>query len=78
MQSANCASTRQLKICWWMALLSLWGYTGMEKGQMDEAQKRNMFIYIKTKKMSVYIKQVNWLKDNCLLKLKQNGWWRGR
>ena len=75
MQSANCASARRLKMCWWMALLSLWGHTGMEKREMDEAEERNMFRHIQTKKMCVYIKQVNWLKCNCLLKLKQNSWW---
>ena len=26
------------------------GHTGVEKGQMDEAQKRNMFRHIKTEK----------------------------
>ena len=42
-KSANCAPARRLKMCWRMALLSLWGHTGMEKRQMDEAQKRRHF-----------------------------------
>ena len=71
MQSANCVPARRLKMCWWIALPSLWGHTGMEKRQTDEAQKLNMFRHIQTKKC-VYIKEVNWLKGNCLLKLKQN------
>ena len=44
----------RLKMCWWMALLSLRGHTGMEKKQMDETQKRKMFRHIQTKKC-VYI-----------------------
>ena len=74
MQSANCAPTRRLKMCWLIALLSLSGYTGMKKRQMDEAQKRNMFRDIQTK-IYVYVKQGNWLKGNHMLKLKQNSWW---
>ena len=50
----------------------------MEKRQMDVTQKRNMFRHIQTKKMCIYVKQVNWLKDNCMFTLKQNGWWKGR
>ena len=60
-----------------MALISLWEHTGMKKRQMDEAQKRNMFRHIQTKKI-VYVKQVNWLKGSCMFKLKQYGWWRGK
>ena len=50
MESVNCAPARRVKICWWLALLKLWRHTGVEKGQMDEAQKRNMFRHIKTEK----------------------------
>ena len=54
MQSAYWEPARRLKMCWWMALLSLGGHTGMEKRQMVEIQKRNMFRHIQTKKC-VYI-----------------------
>ena len=59
---------------WRMALLSLWGHTWMEKRQMDDSQKRNILRQNQTKKC-VLVKQVNWLKGNCVLKMKENGWW---
>ena len=33
-----------------MALLSLLGHAGLEKRQMDEDQKQDIFIHIETKK----------------------------
>ena len=29
-------------------------------------------------KNCVHMKNMNWLKGNCLLKLQQDGWWQGR
>ena len=40
---SNCVPARRLN------LLSLWGHTELEKRQMDEAQKRNIFRHIQTK-----------------------------
>ena len=37
------------KMCWRMALLSLYGHTGMEKRLIDEVQTRNTFKHNQTK-----------------------------
>ena len=49
------------------ALLSL----ATRWGRMKHETKRNLFRHIQIEKMSSYVRQVNWLKDNCVLKLKQ-------
>ena len=56
-----------------MALLSL----AARWGRMKHETKQNLFRHIQIEKMYFYVKQVNWLKGNCVLKLKQkqNGWW---
>ena len=43
MKSVNSALAKRLKMSWRMALLSLYGHTGMEKRLMDEVQTRNTF-----------------------------------
>ena len=38
-QSTNFAPARQLKVCWWIALLSLWEHSGMNRWQKNETCK---------------------------------------
>ena len=66
-----CAPARWLKMCW-MALLSLANWWGTWKKTQNET-----YSYIfKLKNLCMCVKQVNWLRGDCALQLKQNDWWR--
>ena len=47
-----------------------------QMGHMKHETKGNIFQHIQN--VCIYLEQVSWLKGDCVLKLKQNGWWRGR
>ena len=73
MESVYCAPARRLKM-YWMALLSLTNRWGTWNIKQNETYS-DIF---KLKNVCMCVKQVNWLRGDCVLKLKQNGWWRGR
>ena len=73
MQSVYFVPARWLKMCW-MALLGFanrWGTWNMK-------QNETYSDIFKLKNVCVCVKKVTWLRGDCVLKLKQNGWWRGR
>ena len=49
-QLANCVPAILLKMYRWIALLSLWELTRVEKRQKGETWNRNMFKHIQTQK----------------------------
>ena len=72
MQTVYCASTRRLKMCW-MALLTLanrWDTWNIK-------QNETYSDIFKLKNVCMCVKHVIWLRGDCVLNLKQNGWWRG-
>ena len=68
MQSVYCAPVRRLKMCRWMALLSLairWGHT-------KHKAKRNIFRHIQTK--NVYICETSELAERQLYAQTETKW----
>ena len=72
MQSVYFATAWRLKICWWMA------EPRYQMGHMKHETEQNIFRHIQTKEW-VYICEASELTERqCVVKLKQNGWWGGR